>query len=131
MKKEKEIILTNNMLEVFGFQYCGQTITDNSIYRISDEDYPFYIQVVLGDYPRTNPNCGMVYIYRPQEEVYSIPQDLLDKEEWSYEDRVRAENHTVTVDKLEQPIAYYVYNLERLKQVYKALTTKELEPIYE
>lgn len=101
--------LTEETLEALGFKNCGKDKWGNkNVYRIQPIYYAFQIQVILGDYPASNPNCGVLGIYTPEEEVklYTTKGKLKKiklKEEY-------------------QPIAWYVNTPERLQSIIISLT---------
>lgn len=89
--------------------------------------YDWWIGVLLGNYPETNPNCGCVSIvHKNNEKVSAVPKDLYNKEKWTKDDIKRAENHTVTYKKWRQPIAYYIKYVHLLQNLYFALCNEEL-----
>lgn len=94
---------------------------DRPIYRIKAKKYPFHLQLVMGNYPNTNPNCGVVSIHSPVSTAGAVPDDLYDKDEWTEEDVKRAENYTIELEAWTQPIAWYVHTEERLLAIIKAL----------
>jgi hypothetical protein len=95
---------------------------DRPIYRIKPpREYPFDIQLVMGDYPNTNPNCGVVSIHSAASVASAVPEDLYDKDEWTEEDVKRAENYTIDLEAWTQPIAWYVHTEERLLSIIKSL----------
>jgi hypothetical protein len=127
MKLTPEILLANGFIELE-----EKDITDCSIYRLSDiqgpwGSYGFDLEVVLGNYPESNPNSGILSIHLPSYTTALIPEDLWNKkEDWTEEDQERYENNLQTFEASRQPVAWHVTTLERLKDLVKSLTLKEL-----
>lgn len=125
-KLTPKILLDNGFVELE-----EKDITDNSIYRLSDiqgpwGSYGFDLEVVLGPYPESNPNSGILSIYMPEYTTSQIPEDLWDKKDWTEEDQTRVDNNLVQFESHRQPIAWHVTTLERLKDLVNSLTLKEL-----
>lgn len=129
LKNYKPIPLTEEWLIRFGFQpMTCISFNWETEYIISPKKLPLSIGVLLGDYQEDNPNCGVVSMLQPNDEVVgSIPDDLYNKEEWTDEDRERALDYKVTVPKWRQPIAYHFKYVHQLQNVYFALTGSELK----
>lgn len=127
MKLTPEILLANGFVELE-----EKDITDCPIYRLSDiqgpwGSYGFDLEVVLGNYPESNPNSGILSIYMRPYTVPMIPEDLWNKQEdWTDEDQRRTDENLVTFEETRQPVAWHVTTLERLKDLVKSLTLKEL-----
>lgn len=126
--------LTPKILLNHGFvELVDKTVTERPIYRLSNivskhGDYGFDIEVVLNpQYTNSNPNCGIVSLYMPSYTYQVIPEDLIDKEEWTEEDQERADNSVEVEPEHRQPIAWHVTSFERLKNIVKSLTLKDLE----
>jgi len=116
--------LTKPRLLELGFKLSEEKdYIERDIFEIktASRKYPFTLRVVLGNYPITNPNCGIVSIHDPAHEVGAVPEDLYDKDEWTEEDPERARNYTIHVEAMTQPIAWYVHTEERLRAICKAL----------
>lgn len=112
--------LTKEKLLELGFEiiFNENLNFDEPIYRMKGEKlksnyspngYPFDIDVVIGDYPETNGNVGMVCIHEDEQKDVSAPtnEDI---------------NATIDLEELWQPIAYRVCTVERLKQIVESLT---------
>lgn len=132
--------LTEDILRKLGFYGEGKDIINRPCYRLKipygskffKHHYNYEIQVVLGPYPDTNPNSGIVSLYsRPIKDAHCITQQDKKKKP-SRRNRVdyvldEDETHKVGyqyVDFPERcfPIAWHVTTLERLNQIYTALT---------
>lgn len=103
----------------------------DDLFRLSDiknqyGNHGLDIEVSIGNYPESNPNSGVVAVYIPPYTSAVIPDDLWDKEDWTEEDQVRADNNLVPFEESRQPIAWHVVTEERLKEIVKSLTLKEL-----
>lgn len=114
--------LTEKTLIKLGFEHTDKDRLDRNVYRLKVPNYYFQIQVVLGDYPASNPNCGIVSIYSPEEMVSAIPKDLYKKEKWTIKDKKRAKNYKIKFPELIQPIAWYVNTNKRLRAIISSLT---------
>lgn len=127
-------ILTPEVLLLYGFEELEEKdIIDRPIYRLSNIEgpwgsYGFNIEIVLSpEYLESNPNSGIVSIHMPAFTSIVIPEDLWAKHEWTEEDQIRADGNLVPFEEQRQPIAWHVIRLERLKDIVKSLTLKELE----
>lgn len=121
--------LSGEVLVQLGFVPSGENFARRPRYHKAPQGYPFHIEVVLGPYPDTNPNSGIVSVYSPAGVAYGIPDDLVSKESWTPEDEIRAENHTVPFDEMWQPVAWHVTRVGRLRAIYSALVGQELRVI--
>ena len=108
----------------------------NVVYRITPprhEAYGFYayeLQMELRkDLPGTNPNSGIFSIYSPKAFAHAVPDDLLEKEKWSDDDRKRAHGYKIELEEFTTPIVWYITKVGRLKDLYWALTQMELEEV--
>lgn len=126
--------LTPELLLSYGFvELKEKDILDRPIYRLSKIEsnygfYPFDIQVVLSpEYGESNPNSGTVSIYSPTFSFTTIPDDLLDKEDWTTEDQKRVDENVEVAEAILQPIAWHVTTFERLKTIIEPLTLTTLE----
>ena len=104
--------LTDIKLLRLGFNIVGKDICDSPIYRRSGttlNNYPFDIDVILSDYPETNPNIGIVILHMDECKDCPAPtnEDL---------------NHTIDLEEMNQPVAWGVYTVERLKLIIESLT---------
>jgi hypothetical protein len=116
--------LTKPRLLELGFKLSEEKdMLERDIFEIRtlSKEYPFTLRIVLGDYPITNPNCGIVSIHDPAHDVGAVPEDLYHKDEWTEEDEERAMNYTIHMEAWTQPIAWYVHTEERLLSICKAL----------
>lgn len=122
------IPLTEEWLLKFGFEKMSCITFDHENEWVKNpKKYGWEIAVLLGDYPKTNPNCGCVSILNSEDkQISATPPDLYEKEHWTKEDEIRAENYTETLEKWRQPIAYYIKYVHQLQNLYFALTGEEL-----
>lgn len=104
-----QIELREEDLIRMGYKKVGKDILGENIYRLKLPYYMYQIQVVLGPYPKSNPNCGIVSIYSPPEEVegYTITGK---KKIYKIKEKI-------------QPIAWYVDTPEKLFNIVVSLTT--------
>src|SRR5687768_14564184 len=104
--------LTEKILKRLGYRKCGKDVAGGRIWRITPPYYSFDIQVVLGDYPANNPNCGVVSVFdRARKEVgYNR----------------KGKRKKIKFKEMTQPIAWYVDTPERLHQIVVALTHENL-----
>lgn len=129
--------LTDDLLLRLGFHGEGKDILKKPAYRLTvpyrskdfKHGYHFTIQVVLGNYPESNPNSGIVSLYDPEtKDAHCIVSEekpsnkkvidhLLDEDETH-----RVGIKYVTFKERCIPIAWHVTTLERLNQIYVALT---------
>jgi len=125
--------LTPEILKAHGFvelekknvegRYIYSLISPKNQYGI----YHFHIEVELNpDYPETNGNSGIVSIHMPDGIMNTVPDDLLDKDDWTEEDVKRADEHTEPYEGFTQPIAWHVTTFERLQAIVTSLTMSEL-----
>jgi len=136
-KLEDDDILTPEILEALGFKEDGTDHIDRPIYRkvsqaergedrTTEEWYPFVLQMQLHDYGEDNPNSGILSIHSPFEEAHGVPPHLYDKEEWTEQDHKDAEGYRIPLEEWTQPVAWHVFRLGRLKDLYKSLTRYDL-----
>ena len=83
-----------------------------------------FFNFVIGDYLKTNPNIGVLGIYYAEEEIPATPPDLIDKEEWTVEDSIRADNYTIKCDHTLTNIAWYLDDEERFKRLIDDISFK-------
>lgn len=116
--------ITEDILKEIGFVDTGEEHGYNKIWRYKPEGYYHHFQFVMGDYPKGNGNVGVLGLYNPECEVSSVPDDLVDKEEWTEEDQIRAENYTITEKESLLNIAWHLTSEVRLRVIIESLTTK-------
>lgn len=132
--------LTEDLLRRLGFHGEGKDIVNRPAYRLEipfnnkrfKHHYHYQIQVVLSPYPETNPNSGIVSLYYPAlKDQHCITSEEKGKKVNKRKklDFVLSEDETHRVgykyvDFPERctPIAWHVTTLERLNQIYVALT---------
>lgn len=66
-----------------------------------------------------------VSIYMEETEAHVLPEDLIEKEDWTEEDKERAKNFTIFIPERSQPIAYNLKYMHRLQNIYRGLTGEE------
>lgn len=132
--------LTEDLLRSLGFRGEGKDIINRPAYRLKvpwdsktfKHSYHFQIQVVLGPYPDTNPNSGIVSLYDPEmKDQHCIASEEKSKKGskknkidflLSEDDTHRVGYKYITFPERCIPIAWHVATLERLNQIYVALT---------
>lgn len=114
----REVLLEN------GFEDTGETHGYSPIFRKKVEGYAWQFQFILGDYPDSNPNSGVLGLYHPKEMIKGVPEDLYQKENWTAEDIKRAENHEVEWPESLTNIAFHVVEEDRLLRIIDDLTYK-------
>ena len=107
-KLTDQYLLENGYEQSYSIHTYDEKLPEDIVYRKQFTDYPFQIQVALGEYLETNPNCGIVSIYDP--EITDCP--------FPTEDNFEA---TGTLEAMEQPIAWCVNTVERLEKIVDAL----------
>lgn len=122
-----------------GFHGEGKDITNKPAYRLKvpyqsklcKYGYHFQIQVVLGPYPDTNPNSGVVSLYEPEiKDCHMVTSEEKGKESdknkidhlLSEDDTHRCGIQYITLKERCIPIPWNVTTLERLNEIYVALT---------
>lgn len=101
--------LTDEYLLNNDYELISKDDYNRRIYRRNYIGYPFIIQVELNDYPQTNPNCGILSIYMPEEKDMPFPTN-------------DDPNHKIDWPELNQPIAWHLYTIDRLHIIVDALT---------
>lgn len=127
--------LSESILLKLGFRGEGRDITNKPAYRLEvprNAKYGYYgreIQIVLGDYPDTNPNCGILSLYMSGIKDAHMIMEEKDSEDRAdhilWEDKengLRGGIKYIDMPERVSPIAYYVNTLERLNEIYCALT---------
>lgn len=109
-------MITEEFVKSLGFYDSGERHAYSTIWRkpIDDHPNPRFFSFVIGNYPETNPNIGVLGIYTPLESVPSVPDDLVSKPEWTEEDTKRAANHTIEIGGDLINFAFYLDDQERL-----------------
>lgn len=113
-------MISHEQLTERGFKQVGKQYI-KTVYRYEPKSYPFHFQFSVMDLPETNPNCGVLAIYFPEQEIHAVPKDLIQKQDWTVEDVVRAANNTIKIDDWYQNIAYYLHDVNRLDAIIKNL----------
>lgn len=111
--------ITEDFLIKEGFTDTGKTHGYNKIWRkpLRDSNNYGFFNFVMGDYQNTNPNIGVLGIYYPEEEVSSVPDDLVGKDTWTNEDMERAANYKIKVNAQLVNFAFYLDDQERFKRL--------------
>lgn len=122
------IPITEEWLLKFGFEesecinYKGK-----KEFIISPKNYVWELGFVIGNYPISNPNIGCLSLLQSKDEqISAIPKHLVKKNNWTEEDKIEADNHTITSKAWRQPIAYNVAYVHHLQNLYHSLTGQEL-----
>jgi len=122
------IPITEEWLLKFGFEesecinYKGK-----KEFIISPKDYAWELGFVIGNYPISNPNIGCLSLLQSKDEqISAIPKHLVKKNNWTEQDKIEADNYTVTSKAWRQPIAYNVVYVHHLQNLYHSLTGQEL-----
>jgi hypothetical protein len=130
--------LTPHVLLQLGFRGEGKDTLKRPAYRLivpphpkTGNHYHWQIQVVLGDYPETNPNCGIVSLYDPstkdahvltwEKDDGSKTSKKIDHIEW-ISDGQRGGIKYMTFPERIVPVAHYIDTVEKLNRVYVGLT---------
>lgn len=81
-------------------------------YQLKFPFYNYQFRLSLGDYPSSNPNCGVLGLYEPEEDVEGV--DL------------RGKKKIIKYPEFYRPIAWYVDTPNRLHSIIQSLTHKNL-----
>jgi hypothetical protein len=139
--------LTTNILLELGFRGEGKGITGRPTYRLKvppnkkyGKHYYYQLQIELGDYPTTNPNCGILSLYDPEiKHMHCLSSQDITTElgtpklgrkygDVDFIDWIDKKNNIcggikyITYSKRIVPIAHYIDTLEKLNAIYTALT---------
>lgn len=120
-----ETKLTEELLLSMGFKRTKKDIRGFPTFRFTTPKHPNFgfgrdFQVQLGEYPDSNPNCGIVSIW---DRAHSVP-GVRDDGKGGYE------KYKLKLPELEIPIAWYVTTIERLNDIYTSITQNEpLKPL--
>lgn len=133
--------LTEEVLIKLGFRGEGKDITNKPAYRLKvpyggkyNRYYHYEIQIVLDDYPETNGNSGVLYLYNPEiKDAHCITWEKDDGSKKSKnidhimwrQDGHRGGYKYITIKEMVIPIAWHVTTLERLNEIYVSLTCNE------
>lgn len=130
--------LTHDLLIEIGFRGEGKSFTNKPLYRLKPLKnkifgyYHFEIQMQLGDYPETNGNSGILSLYsKPIKDAHMLVEeyDSNDKADFAmWEDKengLKGGIKYIDIKEFNQPIAWHVTTLERLNELYCALTQNE------
>jgi hypothetical protein len=100
-------------LSQLGFNRAGKDITGQPKWRLKVPYYNYEIQLVLGPYPKANPNCGILSLYTPAEkaEVFTGRN---------------GRKKVITFPEFERPIAWYVDTADRLRNLIVSLTSQNI-----
>lgn len=124
--------LTENILQRLGFRGEGKDITNKPAYRLKVPSYYHYeLQIVLGNYPETNGNSGVVSLYDAGvKDAHCLTWEKSDGKKTSKKidhimweaDGQRGGLKYITLPARCIPIAWHVTTVERLNAIYTALT---------
>ena len=109
--------INEDFLREEGFVDSGRDILDRIIWRKPLHDDRGFFNFTIGEYDESNPNVGVLGIYYPEEEVNTIPKDLINKEDWTEEEKIRAYNHTIKVPSSLQNIVFWLDDQDRFKRL--------------
>lgn len=137
MKNLRKIKLTRTVLQLLNFHGEGYDHVKRPCYRYDLGHGHRYLQVVLNDYPETNPNCGIVSIFFPEmKQQHMFTQEKKtgqSKKEVKKIDFVTEEDSEyfygikyLDVPSHTTPIAWHVTTVGRICDIYRALTMKSL-----
>lgn len=131
---DSKIKLDDNILIKLGFRGEGKDILNRPAYRLEVPNYHYQLQIVLGDYPESNPNSGILSLYEPKiknAHCLTWEKDNGKKESkridhilWT-EDGQRVGIKYINLKERVIPIAWHVTTIERLNEIYVALTRNE------
>lgn len=85
-------------------------------------DHVTFLRIYLGDYPATNPNCGIARLHRKEIRASGVPSDLYGKEEWDEFDKERSRNFGIWCKPKTYNIASGIYDVDRFLALYYGLT---------
>ena len=114
--------ITEDFLIQEGFVDTGETHGYNKIWTKPLRETGGFFNFEMGEYPETNPNVGVLGIYYPEEEIHTVPEDLVKKEVWSEEDDERACNYTMTSESHLMNFAFYLDDQARFKRLIEDIT---------
>jgi len=128
--------LTSDLLYKLGFHGEGRDITNHPAYRLKvpidnifGHHYYYQIQMVLMDLPETNCNSGILSLYTPEvKDAHCIVEEHGSGEKadfvlWeSKEKGLKGGIKYVSFPERMIPIAWNVTTMERLNEIYIALT---------
>jgi hypothetical protein len=134
--------LTDGLLYRLGFRGEGRDFTNNPAYRFEvprneklDRGYHYQIQIVLNNYPESNGNSGILSLYAPPiKDAHCITEEdglgKVDFVQWETEDQGDGKPSKggikyINVPERNIPIAWHVTTLERLNEIYVALTQND------
>lgn len=104
-------------LERLGFYDAGKNMIDRTKWRLKIPYYSFELQITIGNYPATNPNCGVMSIYSPTEKAETYKQT---------KKHPKGKKITLKIKEMEQPIAWYIWDYDRLRNLIVSLTQVNL-----
>lgn len=130
------IKLTQEILYSLGFRGEGKDITNNPAYRLHvpvdnlfGHHFHYQIQIVLMNLPETNPNSGIFSLYDPGiKDAHCIVEEREGKVKADFilwedkENNLKGGIKYVSFPPRVIPIAWNVTTLERLNQIYTAIT---------
>ena len=128
--------LTDDLLIKLGFHGEGRDIINRPAYRLKVQynipdqyGYHYQIQIVLENYPKDNPNSGIVSLYSPAiKDVHCLVEEHDGNEKADHilwedkENGLKGGIKYIDIPERCIPIAWHVTTLERLNEIYCALT---------
>lgn len=131
--------LTIELLNKLGFRGEGRNIINTPAYRLKvpfnaylNRHYHYQIQIVLGDYPETNGNSGILSLYDPGvKDAHCLIEERDGDEKADHilwedkEDNLKGGIKYIDIPSRCIAIAWHVTTLERLNAIYCALTGNE------
>lgn len=117
-------------MRAFGFEDGNKTDTfvldDDSrwIKRVSDGDQDWW-EFTKGPYTEDNPNCGILRRFEEEEDAQTVPPDLYSKEEWTEEDKKRAENYHIHIESRWYNVATHVMHVHHFQNLMHSLNEQQ------
>jgi hypothetical protein len=106
--KATELNRNRKGLKKLGFKKCGKDELGRIIWRIQPPYYVAQLQLVLGNYPASNPNCGVLSIHHPEEEATTYSK--------------KGKKKKILFKEKTFPIAWYIDSYKRLHDLIISLT---------
>lgn len=137
-QKIRDIKLTYHNLFLLGFHGEGKDTLNKPIYRIDLNSSYDKLEVILGNYPESNPNSGIVRVFQPGlKDQHCLThekksgQSIKEVTKMDFVTEEDDENYYgikyINFPEKWMNIAHSVTTVGRLCDIYKALTTKELD----
>lgn len=105
--------ITEKGLKGLGFKLAkDKGITGRNLWRLKVPYYPYQIQMELGDYDSSNPNCGILSLYEPPTKAVMFKSNGKKKK--------------LKLEEFCRPIAWHVDTHNRLYNIIQSLTQVNL-----